>query len=99
MNGYMNKLLYVDLSESKFEIRDLNIEDARKYVGGSGLAAKILYDETNKDTNPLGPENVLIFMTGPFTGTRALSSSRYVVVSKSPLTGIYGEATSGGERA
>ena len=99
MNGYMNKLLYVDLSESKFEIRDLNIEDAKKYVGGSGLATKILYDETNKDTNPLGPENVLIFMTGPFTGTCALSSSRYVVVSKSPLTGLFGEATSGGSWA
>ena len=92
----MNKLLYVDLSHAKSEMRELNIEDAKKYVGGSGLAAKILYEETGSRTNPLGPENVLIFMTGPFTGTRALSSSRYVAAAKSPLTGLYGEATSGG---
>jgi aldehyde:ferredoxin oxidoreductase len=96
MKGYMDKLLYVDLSQLKSEMRELDIEDAKKYMGGSGLAAKILYDETGKRTDPLGPENVLIFMTGPFAGTRALSSSRYVVVSKSPLTGLYGESTSGG---
>jgi len=96
MNGYMNRLLYIDLSQLKSRIIELNSEDVKKYIGGSGLAAKILYDETAKETNPLGPENVLIFMTGPFTGTRALSSSRYVVAAKSPLTGLYGESTSGG---
>lgn len=99
MKGYMNRLLYVDLSESRIEKRDIDIEDLKKYVGGSGLATKILYEETDKDTNPLGPENLLIFMTGPFTGTSVLSSSRYTVVSKSPLTGIFGEASSGGSWA
>jgi aldehyde:ferredoxin oxidoreductase len=96
MKGYIGKILYFDLSLSKKEIRDLDIDDVKKYIGGSGLGIKILFDETDKDTDPLGPENVLIFMTGPFTGTPVLCSSRYSVVSKSPLTGIFGESSSGG---
>lgn len=99
MLGYMNRLLHVDLSRMAWEARDLDQDDARDYVGGSGLAAKILYQETDGRTEPLGPENVLIFMTGPYTGTRALSSSRHVVVAKSPLTGLFGEANSGGSWA
>ena len=96
MKGYMNQLLWVNLTESVIESRELNNADARQYIGGSGLATRILYEETDRQTHPLGPGNVLIFMTGPFTATPALSSSRYSVVSKSPLTGIYGEASSGG---
>jgi len=99
MLGYMNRLLHVDLSRMSFETCELDQDDARDYIGGSGLAAKILYDETDGGTDPLGPENVIIFMTGPYTGTRALSSSRHVVVAKSPLTGLFGEANSGGSWA
>ena len=96
MKGYMGKILYIDLSSSKKEVRDLDLDSAKKYIGGSGLGTKILFDETGKDTDPLGPENILIFLTGPFTGTPVPCSSRYSVVSKSPLTGIFGEANSGG---
>jgi aldehyde:ferredoxin oxidoreductase len=96
MKGYIGKILYFNLSQSKKEVRDLDTDDAKKYIGGSGLGAKILFDETDEHTDPLGPENVLIFMTGPFTGTPVLCSSRYSVVSKSPLTGIFGESNSGG---
>ena len=99
MKGYMGKILYFDLSVSEKEIKELDKDDAKKYIGGSGLGTKILFDETNEHTDPLGPENVLIFMTGPFTGTPVLCSSRYSVVSKSPLTGIFGEANSGGSWA
>lgn len=99
MKGYMGKILYFDLSLSEKEIRDLDMDDVKKYIGGSGLGAKILFDETDENTDPLGPENVLIFMTGPFTGTPVLCSSRYSVVSKSPLTGIFGESNSGGSWA
>ncbi|UCF83324.1 MAG: aldehyde ferredoxin oxidoreductase family protein [Desulfobacteraceae bacterium] len=99
MKGYVGKILYFNLSQSKKEIRDLDTDDAKKYIGGSGLGAKILFDETDEHTDPLGPENVLIFMTGPFTGTPVLCSSRYSVVSKSPLTGIFGESNSGGSWA
>ncbi len=99
MKRYIGKILYFNLSQSKKEIRDLDTDDAKKYIGGSGLGAKILFDETDEHTDPLGPENVLIFMTGPFTGTPVLSSSRYSVVSKSPQTGIFGESNSGGSWA
>jgi aldehyde:ferredoxin oxidoreductase len=99
MLGYANKLLYFDLSRPSFKTCQLDEELARDYIGGSGLAARILYDETDESVDPLGPENVLIFMTGPYAGTRALSSSRHVVVAKSPLTGLFGEANSGGSWA
>ena len=65
-------------------------------MGGAGIAAKILYDETSAKTDPLGPENRLIFMPGVFTGSMIPSSGRHSVVAKSPLTGIYGESDIGG---
>jgi len=95
----MDKLLLVDLSSASFRMAELDRGVAADYVGGSGLAARILYDMTDGSTAPLEPENVLIFMTGPYTGSRALSSSRHVVVAKSPLTGLFGEANSGGSWA
>jgi len=96
MKGYQGKVLYYDLTLLQAEVQNLDQEQARNYIGGSGMGAKILYEETNGDTEPLGPENVLIFMTGPFTATPVLCSSRYSVVSKSPLTGIFAESNSGG---
>ena len=94
--GYMGKLLRVDLSQGKF--RDEEIEEAvlKKYLGGSGLAAKYLFEETAADTSPLAPENRLIFMAGPMTGTAVPTSSRYSVVAKSPKTGVLGESNSSG---
>lgn len=96
MKGYKGKVLHFDLTLSKAEVRGFDPEEARNYIGGSGMGAKVLYEETDRDTKPLGPGNVLIFMTGPFTATPVLCSSRYSVVSKSPLTGIFGESNSGG---
>jgi aldehyde:ferredoxin oxidoreductase len=66
------------------------------FLGGGGLATKYLYDEVKKGTDPLGPENELIFMTGPLTGTPCPSAGRYSVVAKSPLTGTWAQANSGG---
>jgi len=96
MKGYADQILYFDLSSSKSETREFEAEDRLKYIGGSGFGAKILLTETHGDTGPLSPENVLIFMTGPFTNTSVPSSSRYFVISKSPLTTCFGEANSGG---
>lgn len=90
------KLLRVDLSEKNTSIEEIDMQSLRAFVGGSGLAAKILWDETGPDTDPLGVENRLIFAVGPLTGTPVPSSSRYTVAAKSPLTGIFGEASSGG---
>ncbi|MDK2986257.1 MAG: aldehyde:ferredoxin oxidoreductase, partial [Clostridia bacterium] len=96
LGGYMGKILRVDLSTQEILTETFQEEILRKYLGGSGLGAKILLEETTEKTDPLGPDNILIFMTGPLVGTRALNFGRHQVVTKSPLTGIYGEANSGG---
>ena len=96
MSGFMGKILRVDLSEGKTWDEELPADKARKYLGGAGLATAYLYDEVPKGADPLGIENKLIFMTGPLTGTVSPSAARYSVVTKSPLTGIWGQANSGG---
>jgi aldehyde:ferredoxin oxidoreductase len=96
MNGYLGKILRVDLSRSRLWDEKLNEEYARSYVGGSGLAARYLYDMLDLSTDPLGPENPLFFLTGPLVGTSMTSAGRYSVCARSPLTGIWGEANSGG---
>nr|MDO8077963.1 aldehyde ferredoxin oxidoreductase N-terminal domain-containing protein [Candidatus Freyarchaeota archaeon] len=96
MGGYLGKILRVNLSKGKITTEELKEEIQRKYLGGSGLAARILYDELKPGINPLGPDNKLVFATGPLTGTNAPSSGRHLVAAKSPLTGYWGEATSGG---
>lgn len=96
MSGYAGRIARVDLGRGSVDYVPLDAGIARKYIGGSGLGAKILYDETGPDTDPLGPENLLIYMTGPFAGTRVPSSGRHAVVAKSPLTGIFAESDVGG---
>lgn len=96
MNGYMGKILHVDLSKGRLRDELVNEGHARAFVGGSGLAARIIYDMVNQDTDPLGPQNPLVFMTGPLVGTAMPSAGRYSVCALSPLTRIWGEANSGG---
>jgi aldehyde:ferredoxin oxidoreductase len=96
MKGYMGKILRVDLTKGRVEAETLDENLAKKYIGGSGLATKILYDETGAETDPLGPENRLIFMTGPFAATPVITSGRHHMVTKSPLTGAYTESDTGG---
>ena len=94
--GFMGQILRVDLSSGKIRTEETNQVWNRKYLGGAGLATRYLYDEVPVGTDPLGDENLLIFMTGPLTGTASASASRYSVVAKSPQTGIWGQANSGG---
>jgi aldehyde:ferredoxin oxidoreductase len=100
--GYNGKILFVDLSRESFEIKDLDPEIARRYIGGSGLSAKLTYDLLTEENyeklkeNPCAEINPLIFATGPITGTIRPNSGRYTVSGISPLTGIWGEGTSGG---
>ncbi len=96
MHGYLGRILRVDLSRGRLWDEALNEDYARRYVGGSGLAARYLYDVLDADTDPLGPENPLLFLTGPLVGTSMTSAGRYSVCARSPLTGIWGEANSGG---
>ena len=96
MNGYWGKILFVDLSEGS--IKSIVPESSlyREYIGGSGIGARILFDMTGSETDPLGPDNPIIWMTGPFTGTKVPTSGRHQITSKSPLTGIFGESDAGG---
>jgi len=96
MNGYMGKILRVDLSAGKTWDETLDEGYARDFVGGSGLAARIMYDMVDGDTDPLGPDNPLVFMTGPLVGTAMPSAGRCSVCALSPLTRIWGESNTGG---
>src|SRR4030043_1108379 len=95
-NAYIGKILRVDLSKGAISEEEVRETWAKKFVGGAGLATQYLYQEISKGVDPLGAENMLIFMTGPLTGTASASASRYSVVAKSPLTGIWGHGNSGG---
>ncbi len=96
MSGYLGKLLVVDLSKGELTDEPLDPAISHDFVGGAGYAARYLYDELGPETDPLGPENTLMFMTGPLVGTRAPSCGRHSVCALSPLTGIWGESNSGG---
>jgi aldehyde:ferredoxin oxidoreductase len=96
MNGYMGKILRVDLSAAKLWDEPLDDQVARAYVGGSGLAARYIYDMVDGDTDPLGADNPLVFMTGPLVGTMMPSAGRCSVSALSPLTRIWGESNTGG---
>jgi len=89
------KLLRVNLSEGLVKEELISPELMHKYVGGKGLGAYYLYKELRAKTDPLGPDNKLIFMAGPLTGIMP-SCTRYAVVTKSPLTGAYADSFSGG---
>lgn len=95
-SDYIGKILWVNLSNRKWEDRYIDKELSRKYIGGSGLGAYFLYKGTSKKTDPLGEDNLIIFMTGPFIGSPAPTSGRHSIISKSPLTGILGESDIGG---
>ncbi len=94
--GYMGKMLMVDLSTDKLKDEVLDEKLARQFIGGYGIGARILFSRQKAGVDPLGPDNILGILTGPFTGTPALSGTRYTVVGKSPLTGGWGDANSGG---
>jgi aldehyde:ferredoxin oxidoreductase len=96
MHGFTGKLLSVDLTSGEISDLPLHQAHARQFVGGASLACRYLFDRINHDTDPLGPDNPLMFMTGPLVGTAAPMCGRYVVCARSPQTGLWGEANSGG---
>ncbi|MHA1480441.1 MAG: aldehyde ferredoxin oxidoreductase family protein [Candidatus Thorarchaeota archaeon] len=96
MKGFMGEILVVDLSDNTTNTIPIDEKIAKKFLGGSGYASRILYDLIDGTTDPLGPDNILMFMTGPLTGTLAPCTGRHVVCGKSPLTGFWGESHSGG---
>jgi len=95
--GYLGKILRINLTAGKWKEESVPEDWMKKYLGGSGFAARILYDELPLGIDGLSPENKLIFMTGPLTGTFFPNSGRWAAFGKSPLTtAIWGEAHSGG---
>ncbi len=96
MKGICGKLLDIDLTTGKTNTIAISDELAKKYVGGRGLGARLLYDLLPPHTDPLSPENVMIVLTGPLTGSMVCGSSKFVVVTKSPLTGGWCDSYSSG---
>lgn len=97
MSGaYYEKIARINLSTGEIKAEKLDLELAHKFIGGRGLGTKILYDEGVATVDPLSPENKLIYITGPMTGANAPSTGRYMVVTKSPLTGMIACSNSGG---
>jgi len=93
----MGKLLRVNLSQGKITEEPLDADIARDYIGGAGLGTRIMFDEVPPATDPLSPENKLLFLTGPLTATTFPTTARYEVCTKSPLTGIWLDASSSGQ--
>ncbi|MCP4681876.1 MAG: aldehyde ferredoxin oxidoreductase family protein [Desulfobacterales bacterium] len=96
MKGWTGNILRVDLSNRTCTVEGIDPEVTKAYIGGHGVATKILMDEMDPKVDPLSPDNKLIFSTGPLTGTAAVTGSRYMITSKSPLTDLLGFANSGG---
>ncbi len=95
-NGYMGKILMVNLSDGSIEEQQIPDSVYEKFLSGSGLGGFILYNNIPADADPLGPDNILGFVSGLLTGTGSLFTGRWMVVGKSPLTGGYGESNCGG---
>jgi len=93
--SFRGKLLKINLSTQKIVKEPLNEDIARNFLGGAGYACRYLYDKLDKNTNPLSPDNILMIMTGPLNGTFAPNTGRWIVCSKSPYTGIWGESNCG----
>ncbi|MFO7677926.1 MAG: aldehyde ferredoxin oxidoreductase family protein [Thermoplasmatota archaeon] len=97
--GYTGKILEIDLKKQSTTIEKTNLKDAEQYIGAKGLGAKILYDTLQAGTDPLSPQNILLFTTGPLTGTKVQTSGRGTVVTKSPLTNLFLDSHFGGSFA
>jgi len=94
--GYMGKVLNIDLSQGTIQEEQIPDEIYEKVLSGAGLAAKLLFDKIPQGADPLGPDNVLGFVSGLLTGTGSYFTGRWMVTGKSPLTNGYGEANCGG---
>ncbi len=96
MYGYHGKYLRINLTEGTVKVEKLDLDLAKKWIGGRGLGTKFFVDEVDPKVDALSPENKLIAVTGPMTGTTAPTGGRYMVVTKSPLTGTIASSNSGG---
>ena len=98
-DGYIGRWLHVDLSSGKMAVHPLAERDAELFVGGSGLAARMIGKQVATGPDPFGPENPLVFTTGPLAGTPVPTSNRFTAAARSPLTLLWGEGDCGGRWA
>jgi aldehyde:ferredoxin oxidoreductase len=96
MNGWQGKLLWVNLSEGTIDTKPLDPQVAKAYIGGRGLGIHLLNQSVDPRCDPYDADNLLIMATGPLTGTGAPTGARYMVMTKSPLTGALTCSNSGG---
>ena len=94
--GYTGKVLRINLTDQTAKEEELPLEIAKDFIGGAGFGIKYLFDEVPAGADPLGPDNKLVFASGPLSGTTVPCASRMAVTAKSPLTGAVGMALSGG---
>lgn len=97
--GYTGKMLVIDLNTHSTVVENTDMGATKNFIGAKGLGAKLLFDRLPKGTDPLSPENILMFTTGPLTGTHAQTSGRGTVVTKSPQTGLFLDSHFGGSFA
>ncbi len=97
MHGWHGKILRINLTSQEISREEVDPQTAKDFIGGRGWAIKYLYAEVDPTVDPLAPENKLIFATGPLTATPAPTGNRYMVVTKSPLTGALSNSNSGGD--
>lgn len=96
LTGYAGKIAWIDLTEGRCRVEELEEGIAQKYIGGKGLGAYFLLKNMRPNIDPYNPENILIFITGPLTGTTFPAVSRSAVITKSPMTGTFLDSYSGG---
>lgn len=94
--GWTGKILNIDLTTRTLKDSPTPLDWARQYIGGAGLAARMLYPLLTEKIEPLGPDNPLLLMTGPCVGTAVPSSGRMAICTRSPLTRLWGESDIGG---
>ena len=94
MYGYHGKVMLIELDEQLIRWESLDETVLRRFLGGTGLGAYLLYTYSPPGVDPLSPENPLIFVTSPLVGSRLTTSSKFAVVTKSPLTGFIGDSLS-----
>ncbi len=96
MRSISCRILEIDLSSQEYRAIEVPLDIQRDFIGGSGLAARLLYSQLTPDLDPLSPAAPLLFLTGPLTGTSGPAVGRFVICAKSPATGLWGESNVGG---
>ena len=97
--GYIGRMLFVNLSDGETHSEEISEDLARQFIGGYGIGAKVFYERMKAGVDPLGPDNMFALGTGPLTLTGTVSTCRFTAMGKSPLTGYWGDANSGGNFA